>query len=158
MLIASGSVFILLPLSYAAPGFVERFFFTSQPIFVVRSFPQLALLLVIGGVIAPITEEALFRGILMQRWARRWGTLNGVLASSALFALLHQEWLGRFAAGVLLSALYLRTRRLWAPIVAHAAAVIGVEARARGGARGGVRAAVLGGRAADARASGWGAV
>jgi membrane protease YdiL (CAAX protease family) len=119
MLIASGTVFILLPLSYLAPELVERFFFTTQPIFVVKSWGQLALLLVVGGVIAPITEEALFRGILMQRWARRWGTLTGVFASSALFALMHQEWLGRFVAGVLLSALYLRTRRLWAPIAVH---------------------------------------
>jgi uncharacterized protein len=120
MLIASGSVFILLPLSYVAPELVQRFFFTAQPIFAVKSWGQLALLLVIGGVMAPVAEEALFRGILMQRWARRWGTLTGVLASSALFALMHQEWLGRFAAGVLLSALYLRTRRLWAPIAVHA--------------------------------------
>jgi membrane protease YdiL (CAAX protease family) len=120
MLIASGSVLLMLPLSYVAPTFVERFFLTPPPAFVARTPGQLLLLLVVGGMIAPIAEEVFFRGILMQRWARRWGTLTGVLASSALFALLHQEWLGRFAAGVLLSALYLRTRRLWAPIVAHA--------------------------------------
>ena len=120
MLISAGSVFIMVPLSYVAPEFVERFFLTPPDAFVARTPVQLALLLVVGGVLAPIAEEVFFRGILLQRWARRWGTLTGVLASSALFGLLHQEWVGRFAAGVLLSALYLRTRRLWVPIVAHA--------------------------------------
>ena len=120
MLIASGSTFIMVPLSYVDPAFVERFFLTPPAAFVAGTPGQLVLLLIVGGVMAPIAEEVFFRGILMQRWAQRWGTLGGAVASSALFALLHQEWLGRFAAGMLLAALYLRTRRLWAPIVAHA--------------------------------------
>jgi membrane protease YdiL (CAAX protease family) len=120
MLISAGSVFIMVPLSYVAPGFVERFFLTPSDAFVARTGVQLALLLVVGAVFAPIAEEVFFRGILMQRWGRRWGTLTGVLASSAVFGLLHQEWIGRFVAGVFLAALYLRTRRLWVPIVVHA--------------------------------------
>lgn len=119
-LIASGSAFVMVPLSYVDPAFVERLFLTPPAAFVAKTPGQLVLLLIVGGVMAPIAEEVFFRGILMQRWAQRWGTLGGAVASSALFALLHQEWLGRFAAGMLLAALYLRTRTLWAPIVAHA--------------------------------------
>jgi membrane protease YdiL (CAAX protease family) len=70
-------------------------------------------------VFAPIIEEVLFRGLLLQRWAHRWGTLNGVLLSSALFAFGHNEWVGHFVSGVLFSVLYLHTRTLWVPIAAH---------------------------------------
>jgi membrane protease YdiL (CAAX protease family) len=77
-LISAGSVFIMVPLSYVAPEFVERFFLTPQDAFVARTGAQLALLLLMGVVFAPIAEEVLFRGILMQRWGRRWGTLTGV--------------------------------------------------------------------------------
>jgi hypothetical protein len=43
-----------------------------------------------------------------------------VLASSALFAVLHGEWIGHFLFGIAMAALYLRTGRLWMPIAAHA--------------------------------------
>ncbi|MDB4900613.1 MAG: ydiL, partial [Gemmatimonadetes bacterium] len=77
-------------------------------------------MMLVGAVVAPIVEETLFRGILMQRWARRSDTFTGEVASSALFALAHQEILGHFVFAVAMCALYLRTRRLWVPIAAHA--------------------------------------
>jgi hypothetical protein len=71
-------------------------------------------------VVAPVVEEILFRGILLHRWAARWGTTTGVVLSSAVFAILHVELVGHFVFGVAMAALYVRTRSLWVPIAAHA--------------------------------------
>ncbi|MEO6527380.1 MAG: CPBP family intramembrane glutamic endopeptidase [Gemmatimonadaceae bacterium] len=120
MLISGGSFLIYLPLSYVMPEFVERWLLSVPAGYLVKSPEQLARLVVLAVVIAPVVEEVLFRGLLMQRWARRWGTLNGVLVSSALFAFGHNEWVGHFVSGVLFSVLYLHTRQLWVPIAAHA--------------------------------------
>lgn len=111
---------VYIPLSYVAPGLVRRLILEPRSLFEVTTVAQWALLMLVGAVAAPMGEEVLFRGLLMQRWARRWGTMTGVVASSALFALLHEEWVGHFAFGVALCALYLRTRRLWVPMLAHA--------------------------------------
>jgi membrane protease YdiL (CAAX protease family) len=111
---------VFVPLSYVWPRFVERHLLEPRAFFEVTTFPQWLALFVAACVFAPIVEETIFRGILMQRWARRWGTPTGVIASSVLFAVLHQEWLGKIVFGVAMCALYLRTRRLWVPIAAHA--------------------------------------
>jgi uncharacterized protein len=120
MLISGGSFLIYLPLSYVAPEFVERWLLSVPAGYLVKSPEQLVRLVVLAVFVAPVLEEVLFRGILMQRWARRWGTLNGVLVSSALFAFGHNEWVGHFVTGVLFCVLYLHTRQLWVPIAAHA--------------------------------------
>jgi membrane protease YdiL (CAAX protease family) len=111
---------VFVPLSYVWPRFVERHLLEPKAFFDVTTVPQWLALFIAACVFAPIVEETIFRGILMQRWARRWGTPTGVIASSLLFAMLHQEWLGKFVFGVAMCALYLRTRRLWVPIAAHA--------------------------------------
>ena len=119
MLTMASVYLIYAPLSYIVPGFVRRALL-DNPMFDVSTIGQW-LLLVLGGVVfAPVAEEFLFRGLIMQRWAYRWGTRTGVMASSALFALGHGEWVGHFVFGVVMSLLYLRTRRLWVPIAAHA--------------------------------------
>jgi membrane protease YdiL (CAAX protease family) len=79
--------------------------------------------LVIGGVVlAPAIEELLFRSVLFGWLRRRWGTAVGVLVSSAAFAAFHlspSAFLPLFFVGVLLAAVYHRTRSvLWA-IFAH---------------------------------------
>ena len=113
------SVYLLYaPLSYVAPDYVRRVLLDNR-VFDVETVGQWLLLALGGAVFAPVLEELLFRGLIMQRWAYRWGTRTGVMASSALFAVGHGEWVGHFVFGVVMSLLYLRTRRLWVPILAH---------------------------------------
>jgi uncharacterized protein len=119
LLLSSGSFLIYLPLSYVAPEFVERWLLTVPAGYIVKTPEQLGWLVVLGVIIAPVVEEVLFRGLLLQRWAHRWGTFNGVLLSSALFAFGHNEWVGHFFSGALFAVLYLHTRQLWVPIAAH---------------------------------------
>jgi membrane protease YdiL (CAAX protease family) len=111
---------VYIPLSYVAPGFVERAILSGSALFDARTIFDWLELVLVGVVAAPIVEELFFRGFLLHRWARRWGTLTAVIASSALFAVLHGEWIGHFLFGVAMAALYLRTRQLWMPVVAHA--------------------------------------
>lgn len=114
------AIAVFIPLSYVAPEFVERTILDAGALFEVRTISDWLEVAVLTVLVAPIVEELFFRGFLLHRWARRWSTLTAVIASSALFAVLHGEWIGHFLFGVVMSALYLRTRRLWMPIAAHA--------------------------------------
>lgn len=93
----------------------------------------LAWLLVVG--VGPFAEELLFRHVLLRRFAVAARPLAGLLATSVVFALLHElgqgaersatEWLGLLGIyavmGFGFGLVYLRTGRLWAAFAAHAA-------------------------------------
>lgn len=72
-------------------------------------------------VFAPVAEELMFRGFLMNLWIARWGAWAGVIASSVVFALFHFE-LAIFAAplGIVFALVYLRYDSLWPGIALHA--------------------------------------
>ncbi|MFQ3585538.1 MAG: CPBP family intramembrane glutamic endopeptidase [Cyanobacteriota bacterium] len=69
--------------------------------------------------VAPVTEEWLFRGILLHRWSLKWGIPKGLWASSVLFGLLHPNPVGLTVFGLVMGLLYLQTRSLTLPILAH---------------------------------------
>ncbi len=72
-----------------------------------------------------IAEELLFRGLIQQDLTVAFGWKWALFSSAALFAVMHLTWrsipeLGFvFLAGLILGALYLRTKSLVAPIMAH---------------------------------------
>lgn len=110
------------PLSFIAPSYVngvlnETTFYTmadtTSPL--VYNF----LIVLITVLIAPIVEEFLFRGVIMQRFAVKWGTTAGVLISSFIFGILHDDILGAFVFGIFMSLLYINTRTLLVPIACH---------------------------------------
>jgi membrane protease YdiL (CAAX protease family) len=72
------------------------------------------------GVLAAGLEELLFRGVLLARWARKWGTKPAIAASSACFALLHLDLIGAFVFALAMALLYLHTRSLLVPFLCHA--------------------------------------
>jgi hypothetical protein len=84
--------------------------------------PLLINLLVVA-VVPAIGEELLFRGVLQDlfiRWTRN--TFIGVLITSLAFALLHFQFLSvlpRFVLGMILGYIFVWTRSLWMPILAH---------------------------------------
>lgn len=120
VLSVAGFWILFLPLSYAAPNLVRTWAIEGMSRMEAHSLSAWVSRSVIAVIVAPVVEEILFRGLLFQRWALRWGTMTGVILSSALFAVGHVELLGHFAFGVVMCALYLRTRSLWVPIAAHA--------------------------------------
>jgi membrane protease YdiL (CAAX protease family) len=86
--------------------------------------PYLVLIVLGGVVIAAITEEIIYRGMLYATLRRYLGPLTSIVVSAAIFAALHQMAYGflvLFVIGFLLAYLYERTGSLVASIVAHAA-------------------------------------
>ncbi|MCH8063458.1 MAG: CPBP family intramembrane metalloprotease [Chloroflexi bacterium] len=83
--------------------------------------PLNALVFVVWG---PFTEELFFRGFLLTILAPIIGPFRAVLVSSALFAGVHvsvSTLIPIFLIGLVLGWLYLRTRSLLQPYLAHAA-------------------------------------
>ena len=81
-----------------------------------------------AALVVPIMEELFWRSFV-QRWVQQPDFLNlhparmglkALLIASALFAVEHLQWLAGLIAGLAYGWLYIRTRSLWAPIVAHA--------------------------------------
>lgn len=81
-----------------------------------------------AALVVPIMEELFWRSFL-QRWAQQANFmmldpaqigLKALLIASALFAVEHVQWFAGLIAGLAYGWLYIRTRTLWAPILAHA--------------------------------------
>jgi uncharacterized protein len=77
--------------------------------------------LVMAGLIGPVAEELVFRGLLFPLWQQRHGWIAAMLMSSTLFGIYHANFLPAFVGSIIYTCLYMRTRSLWAPIVVHAA-------------------------------------
>jgi membrane protease YdiL (CAAX protease family) len=74
-------------------------------------------------VVAPMTEELLFRGYLYPVLRRFSGVSFGCVMSGLIFATAHNELAALptlFFLGMLLALLYERTGSIWAPIALHA--------------------------------------
>lgn len=73
-------------------------------------------------VLAPVAEELLFRGLLLEMLRRNMGVLAAVVASSAVFAAMHLQpavMIDAFLAGLALCYIYLLTRSIYACIILH---------------------------------------
>lgn len=83
--------------------------------------PLNAFVFVVWG---PFSEELFFRGFLLTALAPIIGPFRASVASAALFAGVHvfpSTLIPIFLIGLVLAWLYLRTRSLWQPFLAHAA-------------------------------------
>jgi membrane protease YdiL (CAAX protease family) len=83
----------------------------------------LAALVLAVVVMAPLAEEALFRGLLFGGLRRRVGPVLAALVSAAVFGAAHMNgslFLPLAVAGFLLALVYERSRSLWPSTVAHA--------------------------------------
>jgi membrane protease YdiL (CAAX protease family) len=99
-----------------------------QPIFDVLADPGLptvvrGLLLLIAVAVAPLTEEAIFRGVLLPAALQRWRPAAAILLVNIVFALLHlhaPSFPPLLAVGLCFSAGMLATGSLLTPVVMHA--------------------------------------
>jgi len=83
---------------------------------------EFILLTLLGGVIAPIKEEMLFRGLIYPPLRQAYGRGKGILLAGLFFATLHLEiirFLPLFLGGIVLTWLYERASSIWPVIVAH---------------------------------------
>ena len=81
-----------------------------------------------AALVVPIMEELFWRSFI-QRWIHRPDFMaldpakigmRALFIASALFAVAHHQWLAGLIAGLAYGGLYMYTKNLWAPIVAHA--------------------------------------
>jgi CAAX prenyl protease-like protein len=91
-------------------------------------WPLVAVRWVGATLLVPVMEELFWRSYLM-RWVERaqFETvdpqrvgLKAVVLSTFVFTLAHTLWLAAIVAGLAYAWLYIRTGKLWVPIVAHA--------------------------------------
>lgn len=82
--------------------------------------PVVLLTILLAGIVAPVMEELVFRGLIFQRLIVKIGIVPAILISSLLFGLLHLEgWLGATIFAILMCILYLQTKNILVPIALH---------------------------------------
>jgi len=82
-------------------------------------FFGMVLLLTVG---APLGEELFFRGLLVDLWKERYGAKRAVFFAALIFALLHfyvLQFVPVLIAGILLGVLFIRSKNLFVPFLAH---------------------------------------
>jgi hypothetical protein len=123
MMVALASV---LAAAYINSSIMEIFNYTdfSQQFFVQQDYSEnyLIVLSFIGMALVPaFCEEFLFRGVILTNLLP-YGKTTAVIASAALFALMHQnggQIFYTFIAGIALGLIYVRTRSIWGGILLH---------------------------------------
>lgn len=85
----------------------------------------LGLGLLLYGVVSPITEEIIFRGLIFNRMRRYMPHAAVVIVSGLLFGIYHGNWVqGLYGGcmGILMAYLYERTHSFFTPCLFHATA------------------------------------
>jgi len=76
---------------------------------------------VMSGVLAPFSEELVFRGILLNLWRRRWGGARAVGFSAIAFGAFHFQYaVFAIVAGIFFALVYLKYASLWPGTLLHA--------------------------------------
>lgn len=81
---------------------------------------QRVLFFIVGGLVAPVAEEIVFRGVIFS-YLRRWGLPTAVLVSTALFAALHLPAVPvtQAVGGMVFAIAYHVSGSLMTPILIH---------------------------------------
>ena len=124
-----GAGLVLLAISIFNEKIVTPIFFVipkSHPLVVqvenAITWEQLIIPLFLAGVLAPVSEELLYRLFTILPMKKRWALWGGAFASSLVFALMHFNlyWLGEMIlVGMGLAFIYYWTGSLVSGIVAH---------------------------------------
>jgi len=124
LLFSVGSVTsVLYPLAILWPNWVEEVLLV-EPSYAGLN-PGLSGLLRASSVllsilVAPVIEEAIFRGVLLGRLKRKLGLTRAIIISSLIFGVLHVDMIGGTVFGLVMGCLYLERRNLWVPTSCHA--------------------------------------
>lgn len=116
-----GSIWLVYtPVSWVSPDSVRGWLERMEKLTPSDLAGTKKLLFVAGAVLlAPAVEELIFRGLLLHRWALKWGRVRGLVATSVAFALLHPSPVNAFILGFGFGLIYLSTGSLWLTIAAH---------------------------------------
>lgn len=87
-----------------------------------ESIWQFVLLVFLGGVIVPLKEELVFRGLIYPPLRKVYGRGSGIILCALFFGIMHFDFirfLPLFLGGAVLAWLYEKTQSLWSSIIAH---------------------------------------
>ena len=121
MLVLWGFILIMITAIVIEPLlnlFPERWL---GPMYTMGSYGGWSILLLV--VLAPIFEEALFRGVIFESVRSKSGAVSAILISAAIFGIVHlipQQVINAFVIGIILGYVYLKTGSLWPAILIHA--------------------------------------
>ncbi len=74
-------------------------------------------------VVAPVTEELLFRGTILRGFLGRYGARKAIVLSALIFCFIHlnpYQFFSAFVLGLALGWIFVRTGSLWPCLVGHA--------------------------------------
>ena len=83
--------------------------------------------LLTAGIVAPIVEELIFRGLVYRRTKKKTGTIAAAILSAALFGVFHGNWVQApyaFIIGIVAVFVYEKFKSIVAPIMLHMSANI----------------------------------
>ncbi|TGM95177.1 CPBP family intramembrane glutamic endopeptidase [Leptospira dzoumogneensis] len=75
------------------------------------------------SVVAPITEELMFRGVILDRFLKRFSVTSSFILSSLLFGLIHLnpwQFIGSSILGIYMAWVVYKTDSIWNSILIHA--------------------------------------
>ena len=111
-----------------ALAFVALFLVGIDPLGIIRvrlpsGSREIIIYFMVGGIVGPVAEELIFRGILYG-FLRRWGVVLAVTVSTLVFVLVHPSAfhgipLTQAVGGILFALTYEKERNLMAPITLH---------------------------------------
>lgn len=97
-----------------------------MPDFINDAFEELAvspiILIISVAIIAPLYEEIIFRGILLKGMAKKMNPTLALVVSALFFAVVHlniPQGINAFFLGIIIGAIYLKTRSIYLSIFAH---------------------------------------
>jgi len=103
---------------------VSRWSIGSPRLFMLpRNSNEAVLVVGVVGVVAPVLEEALFRGVFLRAFVERFTTPKAIVFTVLLFVGAHlsiARMVPLLALGIVTSLVYTKTRSVHASIVAHA--------------------------------------
>jgi membrane protease YdiL (CAAX protease family) len=120
-----GAVVIIAAVNYALQWVMGETFQNPQTLTLAPggfSWLNLAVMLVMGGMIAPFAEELAFRGLLYGYLRRYMAIPIALVLMAACFAAAHFIVMlmpALFVVGLILGAAYERSGSLWVPIIIH---------------------------------------
>lgn len=120
-IVTIGFIFIiLLIVSYIDPNLMDRVLYNEDMI-IPQDFNSKIYYAITAVILAPIIEEIVFRGIILNRFRTKWGIGKAIILSSVLFGILHYELAvtGALTLGICLALIYLRTENILVPITIH---------------------------------------
>ena len=112
VIIVHNALLYLLGVDTQGQAIIEMFAELDSPIW----------FFIVGAIFAPLVEEIFFRGFLFQGFRQRYGWVNAMLVSSAIFAIAHLDLvvlIPTFVLGCLLAYVYQRSNSIWPGVIIH---------------------------------------